>query len=193
MRELSLNVMDVAQNSISAGASLITIEAQEDSALDRLVIRVLDNGCGMTKEQVKRVTDPFYTTRTTRRVGLGIPLFQMEAEMTGGSLEISSEPGKGTQLTAVFVPSHIDMIPLGDLEETIHLLITCNPQIDFIYRRGLNARAFTVDTRELRGLLGNEVPLNSPEVSIWLREYLIEQKQSLEDPDLPDPDKGGIF
>ena len=96
MRELSLNVMDIAQNSISAGASLIEIEVAEDIGEDVLKIRVTDNGCGMTPEQVQHVIDPFYTTRTTRSVGLGVPLFKMEAEMTGGSFEISSEKGKGT-------------------------------------------------------------------------------------------------
>ena len=104
MRELSLNVMDIVQNSISAGAKLIEIDVCEDS--DSLIIKISDNGCGMTAEQTAHVTDPFFTTRTTRKVGLGIPLFKMEAEMTGGSLEIESEKGAGTVVTAKFVPSH---------------------------------------------------------------------------------------
>ena len=94
MRELALNVMDVAQNSISAGASLITLTVEEDLAADRLTITLEDNGCGMTEEQVRSVIDPFYTTRTTRKVGLGVPLFKMEAEMTGGSFSIRSQKGK---------------------------------------------------------------------------------------------------
>ena len=102
MRELALNVMDVAQNSITAGASLVRLTVQEDSAADRLSITLEDNGCGMTQEQVKSVIDPFYTTRTTRKVGLGVPLFKMEAEMTGGSFSIRSQKGEGTVLTAQF-------------------------------------------------------------------------------------------
>ena len=113
MRELALNVMDVAQNSISAGATLITLTVEEESAADRLSITLEDNGCGMTEEQVRSVVDPFYTTRTTRKVGLGVPLFKMEAEMTGGSFSIRSQKGRGTILTAIFVPSHVDMIPLA--------------------------------------------------------------------------------
>ena len=135
MRELSLNVMDIAQNSISAGASLITIQVVEDVPGDLLSISVTDNGCGMTKEQVEHVIDPFYTTRTTRSVGLGVPLFKMEAEMTGGSFVIDSEKGKGTTLTASFKPSSVDMIPLGDISGTVQLLISCNPDRDFLFTR----------------------------------------------------------
>ena len=115
MRELSLNVMDIAQNSISAGASLITIRVEEDRPADTLSISVEDNGKGMSPETVQKVIDPFYTTRTTRSVGLGVPLFKMEAEMTGGSFQIDSQLGVGTTLTAVFKPSSVDMIPLGDI------------------------------------------------------------------------------
>ena len=129
MRELALNVMDVAQNSISAGATLITLTVEEESAADRLSITLEDNGCGMTEEQVRSVVDPFYTTRTTRKVGLGVPLFKMEAEMTGGSFSIRSQKGRGTILTAIFVPSHVDMIPLGDISGTVRLLVTCNPTL----------------------------------------------------------------
>ena len=107
MRELSLNVMDIAQNSISAGAKLIGVDVVEDAGKDELIIRITDDGKGMSEEQVRQVIDPFFTTRTTRKVGLGVPLFKMEAEMTGGGLEISSELGKGTVVTARFVPSHV--------------------------------------------------------------------------------------
>ena len=102
MRELSLNVLDIAQNSIAAGASVITMTVEEDAGADRLTLSVEDNGCGMTSEQLERVRDPFYTTRTTRPVGMGIPLFRMAAEATGGSLSITSKPGAGTTVTAVF-------------------------------------------------------------------------------------------
>lgn len=178
MRELSLNVLDIVQNSIKAGATLIGIDILESTDLDRLTIRISDNGCGMSEEQVKSVIDPFFTTRTTRKVGLGVPLFKMEAEMTGGSFTIDSAPGAGTTLTAVFRPSHVDMIPLGDIASVMHLLITCNPEIDFVYIRTKTCadgaeRHAALDTRELREQLG-EVPFSEPEVSAWIRDYLLE-------------------
>ena len=179
MRELSLNVMDIAQNSISAGASLITLEVEEDLTRDLLRISVKDNGRGMTPEQVQNVTDPFYTTRTTRNVGLGVPLFKMEAEMTGGHFTIDSTVGVGTDLTAVFHPSSVDMIPLGDINGTVQLLVTGNPERDFLYSRRYKdhggERGFALDTRELREVLVGEVALNAPEVVLWVKDYLEEQ------------------
>jgi hypothetical protein len=181
MRELSLNVMDIAQNSISAGAKQIEIDITEDTKADSLMIRISDNGCGMTKEQTASVTDPFFTTRTTRKVGLGVPMFKMEAEMTGGALGIVSEKGVGTTVTARFVPSHVDMIPLGDINTTILLLVTCNGDRDFIFRHRINLREFTLDTRELRSVLGCEVALSSPDVAEWVRGYLEEQTQLIKE------------
>ena len=172
MRELALNVMDITQNSISAGATLIHITVEESASKDRLSIAVEDNGCGMTEEQVRSVIDPFYTTRTTRKVGLGVPLFKMEAEMTGGSFRIDSEKGKGTKLLAEFVPSHVDMIPLGNITDTVFLLITCNPELDFVYRRVKEEAEFVLDTRDLRKILGEDAPLNAPEVAQRLKGYL---------------------
>ena len=191
MRELSLNVMDIAQNSISAGASLITIQVVEDVPGDLLSISVTDNGCGMTKEQVEHVIDPFYTTRTTRSVGLGVPLFKMEAEMTGGSFVIDSEKGKGTTLTASFKPSSVDMIPLGDINGTVQLLVSCNPQLDFIFHRVLltdrgERREFALKTEELRQVLGEDVPLDTPDVVLWIKEYLAEQTAELTQGALPE-------
>lgn len=184
MRELSLNVMDIVQNSISAGASLITVRVEESLPDDILSISVIDNGCGMTPEQVKNVIDPFYTTRTTRSVGLGVPLFKMEAEMTGGSFKIDSEKGKGTALTAVFKPSSVDMIPLGDINGTVRLLISCNPKLDFIFTRSRKTaegenKELSLDTRELREVLGTDVPLDSPDVVLWIKEFLEEQTAEL--------------
>jgi len=132
MQELSLNILDVAQNSVRAGATLTEITVDEQPADDRLTISIRDNGCGMAPEQVRQVTDPFFTTRTTRRVGLGVPLLKMAAELTGGSLEITSEPGRGTSLRAVFGLNHIDRMPLGDIAATICSLVQCNPDIDFL-------------------------------------------------------------
>jgi hypothetical protein len=181
MRELSLNVMDIAQNSISAGAKLIAIDIFEDSKADSMIILISDNGCGMTAEQTAGVTDPFFTTRTTRKVGLGIPLFKMEAEMTGGEFEIVSEKGIGTTVTAKFVPSHVDMIPLGDINSTVLLLVTCNDDRDFVFRHRIDLREFTLDTRELRSVLENGTALSSPDVAEWMKGYLSEQTQLIEE------------
>ncbi|MGI6254641.1 MAG: ATP-binding protein [Acutalibacter sp.] len=191
MRELSLNVMDIAQNSISAGASLITISVVEDQGGDTLSISVEDNGKGMSPETVQKVIDPFYTTRTTRSVGLGIPLFKMEAEMTGGNFQIDSQLGVGTTLTAVFKPSSVDMIPLGDINGTVQLLISCNPQLDFIFQRVLRTpegeqREFTLKTAELRQVLGEDVPLDTPDVVLWIKDYLSEQTEALFQPEAAD-------
>lgn len=179
MRELSLNVMDIAQNSITAGASLIEILVEETKQPETLVIKIADNGKGMTEEQVRRVVDPFYTTRTTRKVGLGIPLFKMAAEMTGGAFSIESTVGEGTTVTAKFLAAHVDMTPLGDINSTIRMLILCNPDRDFVFCRSLDGESFTLDTRELREVLGAEVPLSDPEVAQWVREYLTENTETI--------------
>lgn len=192
MRELSLNVLDIAQNSIAAGASLTEILVKEDTAADRIVITVRDNGRGMTPEQVRKVSDPFYTTRTTRKVGMGIPLFRMAAEMAGGELRIDSRPGEGTTVTAAFVRSHIDRMPLGDMTGTVAALIRMNPDRDFRYTRGLNGRTFTVDTRELREILG-DVPLDTPEVAAWIGEYIAEQTEAVLDPSPGSEEQGGSY
>jgi Signal transduction histidine kinase len=173
MQELSLNILDLAQNSISAEASLIEIEIDEDVAGDTLTVTLRDNGRGMSQSQLEAVTDPFYTTRTTRKVGLGVPFFKMAAEMSGGRFEIRSEPGEGTCVRGVFGLSNIDRMPLGDVNGTIETLIYCNPQLDFVYARSRGEKSFTLDTRQVRAVLGG-VPLNANEVTLWLKEYLCE-------------------
>ena len=178
MRELSLNVMDVAQNSVRAEASLVTITVTESDKDDNLTISIEDNGCGMTEEQVSQVIDPFFTTRTTRKVGLGVPLFKLSAEQTGGSFEIRSKLGEGTVTTARYVKSHVDMTPLGDINSTVEILIRCNPQIDFVFTRTNDNGSFTLDTRELRAVLEG-VSLDTPDVTEWIRQYLEEQTQIL--------------
>lgn len=173
MRELSLNVMDIVQNSITAGATLITISVLEDTREQTLDITIGDNGRGMDAEQLDQVQNPFFSTRTTRKIGLGVPLFKMACEMTGGSFSITSSPGDGTTVLASFRTGHIDMTPLGDIGETILLLITCNPALDFAYTRGLDGQLWELDTRQLREVL-EDVPLDSPEVVEWMRENLKE-------------------
>lgn len=178
MRELSLNVLDIAQNSVKAEASLIEIEIRESTEKKELFIGIYDNGTGMTSEQIASVTDPFFTTRTTRKVGLGIPLFKMAAEMTGGYLEIESEKGIGTKVRTVFKTDHMDFTPLGDMCSTLVLLITMNLHIDFVYTRKLDENQFTVDTRQLKEILG-DVPLNEPSIVSWLTDYLTENTKQL--------------
>lgn len=178
MRELSLNVLDIAQNSISAGASLIEIEVLENTEKKELVIGIYDNGRGMTPEQVQNVQDPFFTTRTTRKVGMGVPLFKLAAEQTGGSLEIASEVGVGTRVRTLFRTDSIDFTPLGDMDSTIIMLITMNTDRDFVYRFGIDENEFTLSTQELKGILG-DVPLSEPSVTQWIREYLSEQTQNI--------------
>ena len=178
MRELSLNVLDIVQNSISANATVIEIELFENTKDDILEINIFDNGKGMTPEQVKSVTDPFYTTRKTRSVGLGIPLFKMAAEMSGGRFDIQSEIGKGTKVYTSYGYSNIDRMPVGDLNGTITMLIQMNPDIDFIYTHKYNGKSYVLDTRELREQL-EDVPLDTPDVIEWIKEYLTENDAEL--------------
>lgn len=151
----------------------LTVDA--DMTADLLTVVIKDNGCGMTAEQVAHVTDPFFTSRTTRKVGLGVPFFKYAAESTGGSFSIESQPGVGTTVTAVFVLSHIDRMPLGDITSTIHTLVVYHPETDFLYRYSYNEASFTLDTRQFRQVLG-DVPFNTPEISEYIMEYLTENK-----------------
>ena len=178
MRELSLNVLDVAQNSVAAQAAQIEIEVRRDTAAQTLLIGIRDDGKGMTEEQVKAVRDPFYTTRTTRKVGLGVPLFKMAAEMTGGSLEIESEVGVGTTVRAFFHTDHVDFVPLGDMANTIVTLAAMNEAIRFCYRYEADGRAFTFDTEEIKAILG-DVPMNDPSIMNWMTAYINENMQAI--------------
>lgn len=173
MRELSLNILDIAQNSISAGASLITIDVSESREEHLLTLTVSDNGCGMDEEQLQNVCDPFFTTRTTRKVGMGIPLFRLAAEQTGGSFEITSKKGVGTSTKAVFHSDSIDFTPLGDMTSTVTVLISMNTDRDFIYRRSADEKEFVLDTREIKNILDG-VPLDNPDVVQWMKEYIDE-------------------
>jgi hypothetical protein len=175
LTELSLHVLDIANNSIRAGADLIEIKIDIQKELDTLAIEIADNGCGMTAEQLNRVEDPFFTTRNTRKIGLGVPFFKMAAISTGGSFNISSAPKKGTTVTALFNLSHIDRMPLGDMNRTMLTLITLNTQIDFVYTYRYDNRQFTLDTRQFRQIL-NDVPLNNPEVSAYIKDFLDENQ-----------------
>ena len=175
MPEISLNILDVAENSVRAGASLVEITVAVDEGEDTLSVTIADDGCGMTDEQIRQVTDPFFTTRTTRKVGLGVPFFKQAAELTGGSFSIDSAVGKGTTTRAVFRLRSIDRMPLGDISGVIHTLVTFHPDMDFLYRYGYNDKSFTMDTRQFREILQG-VPLNAPDVSDYIAEYLKENK-----------------
>ena len=167
--EISLNILDVVQNSIGARASLVEITVSIDTKADTLTVIIGDDGCGMSEAELSRAVDPFYTTRTTRKYGFGVPFFKSASEMTGGSFEISSEEGEGTYIKAVFVLSHIDRMPLGDMTGTLISLINANCRIDFSYNYSVDEKRFSLD----RAILGS-VPLNIPEVTGYITRYLEE-------------------
>ena len=179
MKEISLNILDITENSVKAGATLTEIYV--DEAGDKLTLTIKDDGCGMTEETVKSVTDPFYTTRTTRKVGLGIPLLKLACEQTGGTLSIISsvdDDTHGTTVTAVFFKNHIDFTPLGDVISSIVTLIQGHPNTDFLFRHSTEGGAVELDTREIRAVLEG-VPLDTYEVILWIRENLDEKYKEI--------------
>ena len=182
MKELSLNVLDITENSLKAGSTLTEILLCETN--DTLSISIRDNGCGMKKEMCERVTDPFCTSRTTRKVGLGVPFFKMAAEMTGGSFKIESRHidefpnNHGTEVEALFYKNHIDFTPLGDVTASIITLIQGNPDRDFFFRHTFGASAVELDTKMLRKELG-DIPLSKSEVIKWIEKFVREQYENL--------------
>ena len=173
MRELSLHILDIAQNSIKAEAECLRIVVIEDLASDKLTIKIKDDGTGMDSETVSKVIDPFYTTRTTRKVGLGIPLFKTSAEQCDGYFEIKSNLGAGTEIIAVFKHGHIDRVPLGNMPDTIVTIINGCDNMDLIYTHTFNGLTFTLNTKEIKKLLDG-VPISNLDVISWLREYITE-------------------
>lgn len=176
MQELSMNILDIAQNSVRADATLVEISVLRRG--DVQTFTITDNGKGMDAEMVKSVVDPFCTTRTTRKVGLGVPFLKMAAEMTGGTLDIQSEPGKGTTLRATFTLGHIDLAPLGDMGGTMQALVQASPDIDFTYTFAVEEDSFTLDTCEVREILEG-VPLSEPAVGVFIRDYVTEHTQEI--------------
>lgn len=178
MKELSLNILDIAENSTKAKATLVEILITESDA--ELEISIRDNGTGMTEEVLSSVSNPFYTTRKTRSVGMGIPLFKIAAEQTGGSLHITSRHmdefpvDHGTTVTARFNKNHIDFTPLGDVVSSVVTLIQGHPSVDFVFTHRSDGCEVSLDTRELREVLDG-VPLDTFEVLIWIKENLEEQ------------------
>ncbi len=171
--ELSLNILDVAENSTKANAENVEIAVTVNTEADSLVITIKDDGCGMTEEELKSVENPFFTKRTTRRVGLGVPFFKEAAEITGGSFNITSEINVGTVVTAKFVLSSIDRMPMGDLTATIHQLITQNGETNISFTYDVNGAGFSLSTGDLYAVLG-KCDLKTPEISSYIRDFLTE-------------------
>lgn len=174
MRDLSMHVLDIAQNSIKAGASLVTVTFLRDEK-GLLTFRVDDDGCGMSPDFLERVTDPFTTTRTTRKVGLGIPMLKQSAEMCGGTFGIESTVGAGTSIYASFDTQNIDCIPLGDICDSLLTLVVLNPEEpEFLFQTESAENTAVFDTRQIREVLGG-IPLNEPDIIAWMKESIEEE------------------
>ena len=171
MRELSDNIMDIAQNSISAGASLTQVHVKVSHQDDRITFVFQDDGCGMKEEMVKTVLEPFTTSRKTRKVGLGLPLLKQTAEMTGGDVTIQSTVGVGTVVTATFGLGHIDRPPMGDVAGAWFSLVVMNPDSDFLFTYDYDGKTFTFDTRVIRETVA-PLPLNQMEIAGWIQDCL---------------------
>lgn len=178
MKELSLNILDITENSVKAGATLTEITIEETDT--ELTITINDDGCGMSEQAVLAVTNPFYTTRTTRNVGLGIPLLIMSAEQTGGDVKITSkvadetDKSHGTRVVAHYYKNHLDFTPLGDVISTVTTLIQGHPDTDFLFIHKKSDKEVCLDTRSVKEVL-EDVPINTYEVIEWIRENLTEQ------------------
>lgn len=174
MRELALNILDIAENSLAAEATFVQIAVRADFASGRLSVEISDNGKGMDEETAARVCDPFTTTRTTRKVGMGLPLFKFSAESAGGSFFLRSEKGKGTCVRAEYEIGHVDRMPLGDFGGVVVQLVTQHDKADFYVVAAADGIERVLDTREVREALGGDIPLNSPEVRAFLKDYVQE-------------------
>ncbi len=180
MTELSLNILDVAENGIRAGAKYIALEVDVDTKANEIRIIICDDGCGMSEEQTKSVTNPFYTTRTTRKVGLGVPFFKQAAESAGGTFDITSDEGVGTSVFATFKYDHVDRMPLGDIFATVHSLLLTHDGIDFFFKYSVDGREFALDTEEMSKILGDDVSLMEPEVLAFIADYFKTNKSEVD-------------
>ena len=173
LEDLSAHVLDIAENSVMANGTEVVIEIYENRSEDRLIFSIEDNGKGMSEEFILKVTDPFTTTRTTRRVGMGLPFLKQSAELCDGGLDIRSKPGEGTKTTATFRMSSIDRPPLGNVPATMMALVMGSPEIRWIYRHKTDFGEFILDTDEIIGALdGDREMLRSADVGLWLREHI---------------------
>ena len=171
MKDLALHILDILQNSVTAGATRVELQIDEVPVRDLYMVKISDNGRGMDAEMVQQVTDPFFTTRTTRKVGLGLPLLKQNAERTGGSMTIQSKPGIGTEVDVVFVYSHIDRLPFGDIGGILALTVSSYPAIDFIYRHNTPEGAFIFNTFEIKEILG-DLPVSNPKVIGFMKDLI---------------------
>ncbi len=178
MEDISLHILDIAENALKAEATRIEIHVIEDVENDRLRLQILDNGKGMDGQMVQTVTDPFVTTRTERRVGLGLSLLAESTRMAGGDIRIKSDPGKVTMIEADFVYSNIDRKPLGYIVQTMMVLIAGNPGVDFHYSHKKNNQSYCMDTGELRKHL-EEIPIDHPDVLRFIRKDMEEGLKEL--------------
>ena len=173
MLEISLHILDIVENSTRAGAKTVSIDIIEDTARDILSVRIRDNGFGMSEDVLRKVIDPFFTTKTVRSVGLGLPMLAQAAERTEGKFIIESKGGEGTRVVADFKLSHIDRQPLGDISGTLVTLIAGNKDVDFIYRHEHNGQAYILDTREIKKEI-EDIPINHVDVLSFIRDHIIE-------------------
>ncbi len=171
MKDLSLHILDIVQNSIRAQAKLVEIDIAEQPEQNKLTIRITDNGTGMSPEEVQKAIDPFYTSRTTRKVGLGLSLFKQNSEQTEGSFNIESESGKGTKVTATFGLNHLDRPVMGGLAGVLLLLICAPDAIDYVFKHQTPWGKFILDTREIKQTLEN-VPISHPDIREFLKEMI---------------------
>ena len=173
MLEISLHILDIVENSTRAGASVVSIDVIEDTALNILSLEIRDNGSGMSRDVLRKVIDPFFTTKTVRKVGLGLPMLAQAAETAGGRFAIESKGGEGTRVAAEFNLSHIDRQPLGDIAGTLVTLIAGNTGVDFIYRHQHDGQAYVLDTREIKKEI-EDVPINHVTVLTFIRDHIVE-------------------
>ena len=173
MEDLSLHILDIVENAITAKAKKIEILVMEEPGQNRLTIEIQDDGIGMDEEASQKAVDPFFTTRTSRRVGLGLSLLAQAAEEAGGTLRIESNLGKGTKVTATFQYSHIDRKPLGSMIETMTTLLLGNPELDISYSHQKEGKTYTLSSQGLKEQFKNR-PLTGPEVIQWLKRHLKE-------------------
>jgi anti-sigma regulatory factor (Ser/Thr protein kinase) len=178
VEELSLHILDIAMNSIRAGATEVAVEVTEDRGQNLLAFAVRDNGCGMTEEQLAQIHDPFFTTRDTRRVGLGIPLLKQTAEQAGGGLAVHSSTGRGTTVEARFELDHVDRPPVGDMAATVWTLVVTNADVEFDYRHTIDGACFEVNTTKLKETLTTN-SLTKPRVAGALLKYLRDRERRL--------------
>lgn len=179
MQEISLHLLDIARNSIEAGATRVEILIEEDLQEDVLRLEVLDNGSGMNEETLRKIVDPFFTTKQKgNRVGLGIPLLQAATQRCDGKFSIKSSPGQGTTVSACFRHSHIDRMPLGNIPGTIALLLTSGKEVDILYTHRIGGKEMVFDSAEIRRRLDG-LPIYNPVILEWVSSYLEKELEDL--------------